>query len=152
MEYRSGLVAGISLAIVAVIAASAACSSSSTGSTTPANDSGIVPSDVCHQAGDYDSCKKCCHPSEGYDLSQQIFDSCMCQGACKTPCADSVCAADAGAAVESDECNNCLNSDPSATGCSQQAQASCDTDPDCTRAVSCINDACNSLPESDGGH
>jgi hypothetical protein len=158
MEYRSALVVGISLALVSsVVASSSACSSSSSsGTTTPAaGDGGItVAADLCKKTGDYESCFACCNPGIGYLASTQTFQTCMCQGACKAPCADSICVTDpdASAAEESDACDNCLNTDPSAKSCSEQAQTTCNQDADCVRFTACINDACEQLPDSDAGH
>lgn len=156
MEYRSGLVAAASLAFVAVVIA--ACSSSSSSDSNPAADAGeggvVVAEDLCKKTGDYELCFACCNPGDGYIEGQQTFQNCMCQGACKAPCATSICADPDGgpAADETDECDNCLNTDPSAKGCADQAQAACAAIPDCQRFTQCINDACEALPDSDAGH
>lgn len=159
MEYRSGLVAFASLAFVSLVLVSAACSSSSSGSSTAADagDGGLVITvneDLCKKTGNYEDCFQCCNPGDGYLVGQQAFQNCMCQGACKTPCATSVCVDPDGGipADETDDCSNCLDSDPSATTCAQTAQTTCAGNADCARFTQCINDACEALPDLDGGH
>jgi hypothetical protein len=121
--------------------ASSSSSSGGSSGTSSSGSSGSTPTDQdCAAKTTADECGQCCDQAHnnGADVGDKVYMDCMCNspGACKTECANSLCAG--SEPQQGDACDTCLGND---TACGQKADDACNASADCKAFEACMNTA-----------
>jgi hypothetical protein len=126
-------------------------SSGSSGSGDGGSSSGSGDAAKCAAETTLQKCATCCGFTDDVDeVFFRGFDKCVCEGPCKTQCADTYCAATPD--EPSQACGECLDSDAAGEQCDPVGEAECEKDAKCKAFAACDQAAkCGDKSAPDGG-
>jgi hypothetical protein len=136
---------------------STSSSSSSSGSSGGKSDggstssSGGVDATKCAAETTLQKCATCCGFTDAVDeIFFKGFDTCACNGPCKTQCADTYCAATPSEPNQA--CGECLDADATGEQCDPAGEAECEKDAKCKAFAACdLAAKCGDKSAPDGG-